>query len=116
MVKDDDLEAARDFYRDRLGLIELWQDDSQSSIGMRFVESDAEILLHTMDLPVHVEVTYLIDNVEHTVKELKAHGTKVVREPFHITIGKCAAFEDPSGNVVSILDMTRGPRPTLAKP
>ncbi|OGO52506.1 MAG: hypothetical protein A2148_08380 [Chloroflexi bacterium RBG_16_68_14] len=110
MVRVDDLDQARDFYRDRLGLIELWRDDSEPAVGMRFPESDAEIVLHMMELPQRIEVHYLVDSVERSIGELRAHGVKVVRQPFDVAIGKCAVFLDPFGNAVSILDMTKGPR------
>ena len=111
MVKVGDLDSARDFYRDQLGLIEHWRQDS--SVGMRFPENDAEIVLHTFDLSPRREVNYLVENVERSLQELKTHGVKVVNEPEEIEIGKWAAFEDPFGNVVCILDMTKGPLPTL---
>jgi lactoylglutathione lyase len=115
MVRVDDLERARCFYVERLGLSERWRDDSQPSIGMGFPDSDAELVLHTMDLPFRIEVTYLVDDVVASINELKAQGVQVVREPFEIPIGKCAVFNDPSGNEVSILDMTKGPRAPMSR-
>ncbi len=36
-----------------------------------------------------------------------------LREPtFDVAIGKGAVLEDPFGNVLCLLDMSRGPRPT----
>jgi catechol 2,3-dioxygenase-like lactoylglutathione lyase family enzyme len=58
MVKVDNLGQARDFYRDRLALNELWRDDSQPAIGMGFPESNADIVLHMMDLPARIDVYY----------------------------------------------------------
>jgi predicted enzyme related to lactoylglutathione lyase len=105
MVKVNDLNQARDFYRDRLGLAELWRDDSQPAIGMGFPESDAEIVL-----PARIDVHYLVDDVERSVHELRQRGVHIVKEPFDIPIGKCAVLLDPFGNSVSILDMSKGPR------
>ena len=110
MIRVGDLDTARDFYRDHLGLVELWRDDSEPAIGMGFPESDAEIVLHSIDLPARVDVTYLVEDVERSIRELRAGGAEVVREPFDIAIGKCATFLDPFGNEISILDMTKGPR------
>ena len=110
MVRVNDLDQARDFYRDRLGLAELWRDDSQPAIGMGFPESDAEIVLHLMDLPARIDVHYLVDDVERSVHELREQGVHIVQEPFDIPIGRCAVLLDPFGNSVSILDMSKGPR------
>ena len=110
MVKVDDLNQARDFYRDRLGLSELWHDDSQPAIGLGFPESDAEIVLHLMDLPAHIHVHYLVDDVERSVRELRQQGVYIAEEPFDIPTGKCAVLLDPFGNAISILDMSKGPR------
>jgi predicted enzyme related to lactoylglutathione lyase len=110
MVKVNDLEQARDFYRDRLGMTELWRDDSEPAIGMGFPESDAEIVLHLMDLPAGINVHYLVDDVERSVRELRVQGVRIVEEPFNIPIGKCAVLSDPFGNRLSILDMSKGPR------
>lgn len=110
MVKVDNLDQARDFYRDRLGLSELWRDDSQPAIGMGFPESDAEIVLHLMHLSARIDVHYLVDDVDRSVHELREQGVHIVEEPFDIPIGKCAVLLDPFGNAVSILDMSKGPR------
>ncbi len=88
MIKVDDLGAARDFYRDRLGLAELWRDDSQPAIGMGFPESDAEIVLHRMDLPNPIDVHYLVNDVDRSVRVLREQGVRIVQEPFDIPVGR----------------------------
>jgi catechol 2,3-dioxygenase-like lactoylglutathione lyase family enzyme len=110
MVKVEDLDQAREFYRDRLGLVELWRDDSEPAIGMGFPESDAEIVLHRMDLPARIDVHYLVDDVDGSVDELREQGVHIVQGPFDIPIGRCAVLLDPFGNTVSILDVSKGRR------
>jgi hypothetical protein len=44
--------------------------------------------------------------------KLRRKGCLVLEEPFDIAIGKCAVIQDQLGNMWSILDMSKGPRPT----
>jgi lactoylglutathione lyase len=108
MIYVDDLEAATSYYVHVFGLRPLWRDDE--SVGLRFPETDAEIVLHTKpDLPSKVEVHYLVDNVIAAVHILKEQGCSILVDPFDITIGKCAVIQDPFGVRLCILDMTKGP-------
>lgn len=108
MLRVDDLEAAARYYTDVFGLKRSWQDNT--SVGMLMPETDAEIVLHTTDIPKDVSVHYLVDDVIAAVNELRAKGCTVRAEPFDIVIGKCAVLEDLFGNVIAILDMTKGAR------
>lgn len=109
MVRVDDLDAATDFYAAALGLHPLWRDET--SVGMGLPETDAEVVLHTMDLPRDWSVHYLVDDVRALVRSWREAGRPVCRQPFEIPIGWCAALTDPFGNPICILDMTNGPRP-----
>lgn len=80
------------------------------SVGMAMAETDAEVVLHTMDLPRDAGVHYLVDDVPEAVAAAAAQGCVVRTPPFDIVIGKCAVLEDPFGNTLSILDMSKGPR------
>jgi lactoylglutathione lyase len=108
MLRVDDLETAAQYYADVFGLKRLWQD--ADSIGMGMPETDAEIVLHTMDIPKDVSVHYLVDDVVAAVDELRQKGCTIRVEPFDVVIGKCAVLIDPFGNVLTILDMTKGAR------
>jgi len=108
MVRVDDLDAASRFYTQAFGLHPLWRDES--SVGMGLPETDAEVVLHTLDLPPERSVYYLVDDVRAVVADWQG---RVARAPFEIAIGWCAVLEDPFGNAVGILDMTKGPRPTV---
>ncbi len=109
MVKVSDLEAAVKFYSRVFGLKPLWQDDG--AVGMRFADSDAEVVLHTnQEIPVDVDVNYLVENVLSDVENYRQNGCEIVVEPFDIPIGKCAVVKDPFGIVHSILDLSKGLR------
>ncbi|MFF5291183.1 VOC family protein [Paractinoplanes globisporus] len=108
MVRVDDLDAASRFYGRMLGLRELWRDEA--SVGMGLPETDAEVVLHTMDLPAGQSVHYLVDDVRASVASWREDGLDVRVEPFEIVVGWCAVLADPFGNAVCILDLTKGTR------
>jgi catechol 2,3-dioxygenase-like lactoylglutathione lyase family enzyme len=111
MIYVDRLEPAVAFYSRVLGLRPLWRDER--SVGMGFPQTDAEIVLHNdASLPTKVDVHYLVDDVEEAVAHLRNAGCAVLVEPFDIAIGKCTVIRDPFDITLSILDMSRGPRPT----
>ncbi|WP_328474278.1 VOC family protein [Actinoplanes sp. NBC_00393] len=108
LVRVPDLTAAADFYTGVFGLRPLWRD--ASSVGMGMPDTDAEVVLHTMDLPADRSVHYLVDNVPDAVRTCQSAGCVVREPPFEIAIGLCAVVQDPFGNVVCLLDMSKGPR------
>jgi predicted enzyme related to lactoylglutathione lyase len=109
MVRVDDLDAASAFYTRVGGLRPVWRDES--SVGMGLPESDAEVVLHTMDLPRERSVHYLVDDVRAAVSAWQAAGCGVREPPFEIAVGWCAVLADPFGNELSILDLSKGTRP-----
>lgn len=109
MVKVDDIDTARDFYLRVFGMLPAWRD--ATSAGLKFPESDAEVVLHNIaSIPARVDVTYLVDDVVAAVAALTAEGCAIAAAPFDVAIGKCAVIADPFGTPLTIIDMTKGPR------
>jgi predicted enzyme related to lactoylglutathione lyase len=108
MVRVDDLAPAVDFYTRVLGLRELWRDASSAGLGMP--ETDAEVVLHTMDLPPDRGVHYLVDDVPAAVATCERQGCVVQEPPFEIAVGRCAVLTDPFGNTICLLDLSQGLR------
>ncbi len=110
-----DVEAVAAFYV-RLGFEEHLrlpgQDGSAGFIGLR--RDGAELAVTTEDSPRMLagvepgrgprhELFVYVDDVDHTVSELHAGGTSVLREPTDMPWGERVAFvADPEGNVVSL--------------
>ena len=105
MVPVPDLDAGVSFYERVFGLAVNWRDEV--SVGMRLPESDTEVVLNNEGI---TGVHYLVDDVPRAVGAAVGGGCTVVVEPFDIVIGKCAVIEDPFGNRVPVLDMTKGAR------
>ena len=99
-----DLEAALAFYRDALGHHLNWR--TATSAGLRMPNSDAEIVIHTEGRPPEVDL--LVDSVESAAQRFVASGGRIVTGPFDIAIGKCAVVADPWGNILVMLDLTKG--------
>jgi lactoylglutathione lyase len=109
MIRVDRLAVAAAYYRDVFGLRPNWSDDV--SIGLKFAESDTEIVLHNdPNIPSSIEVYYLVRDVIDEVKSYTEKGCELIVAPFDIRIGKCAVIKDPFGARLCILDMTKGCR------
>jgi predicted enzyme related to lactoylglutathione lyase len=99
-----DLDEALAFYRDRLGHELVWR--SETAAGLRLAEGGGEIVLQT-ERPEQ-ETNLLVASVEEALESFVAAGGGVVAGPFDIQIGKCAVVRDPFGNVLVMLDMSKG--------
>jgi predicted enzyme related to lactoylglutathione lyase len=99
-----DLEAGLAFYRNQLGHELIWR--TETAAGLRLPESDAELVLQTEDQ--RQEVDFLVDSADHAAKLVEQAGGKVTIPPFDIQIGRCVVLEDPWGNPLVLLDMSKG--------
>ena len=107
----DDVEAARKFYADTLGL-EVSEENGMLSLHLG---GGAEVLAYPKPNHVPAEFTVLnfpVDDVEATVDELTANGVTFERydgspqDAKGIMRGQgpdIAWFRDPAGNVMSVL-------------
>ena len=102
----DDLDRGVAAYTAAFGLVERWRDGSSVALGMP--GTDAELVLHTLDIPRDFGVHYLVDDARAAAPT----GFAVEVPPFPVAIGWCAVFRDPFGNPVCVIDMRAGPRAT----
>ena len=100
-----DLGEAVSFYRDRLGHELIWR--TGTAAGLRLPETDAELVLHTeATRPPAAEL--LVTAVPEAVARFTAAGGTLAFGPFDIQIGRCAVVQDPWGNHLVLLDMSKG--------
>ena len=112
MLFVSDLEGSANFYRDILGLRQVWNDQEHGMIGFTFQESDLEVVIHSDSSIPNPSVSFLVKNVEEFCEEYKKKGYNVVKEPFEVRCGKYAVLADPDGNELPIIDLTKfGNRP-----
>jgi catechol 2,3-dioxygenase-like lactoylglutathione lyase family enzyme len=106
-----DLERAKIFYADKLGL----KPDEERPEGLRYRCGDGEFLLFESSgepSGVHTQLGWHVDDVEATVAELRANGVvfeeydlpglKTVDGIAEIAGGKGAWFKDSEGNLLAI--------------
>ena len=99
-----DLDEGLAFYRDQLGHQLVWRTDT--AVGLRMPDSDAEIVLQTeRDEP---ETDLKVDSADAAAARIVAAGGKVIMPPFDIQIGRCVVVEDPWGNKMVMLDYSKG--------
>jgi len=103
LLKAPSLDAAVDFYGERLGHALIWRGDTAA--GFALPETDAELVVHTQTGP---ETDLLVDDVNEAHARLLSAGATSIVAPFDIAIGRCAVVKDPFGNVLTILDQSKG--------
>lgn len=99
-----ELEAGLAFYRDRLGHELIWR--TETAAGLRLPEADTELVLQTEEQ--RQEVDFLVDSADQSAAVLEQSGGKVIVPPFDIQIGRCVVVEDPWGNPLVLLDISKG--------
>ncbi len=100
----EDLDAALAFYRDQLGHELIWR--TVEAAGLKLPRGEAELVLHTDKRPFEADL--MVDSVPIAVERFVQAGGQLVQGPFEIRIGRCAVLEDPWGNKVVILDISKG--------
>jgi catechol 2,3-dioxygenase-like lactoylglutathione lyase family enzyme len=104
-VRVPDLEQGLEFYRDGLGHEVVWRNDAIGQAGLRLPESDTEIVLAT---ELDYAPSWLVTSADEAAARMQAVGGRTVAAPFDIPVGRCAVVEDPFGNVLVLLDLSKG--------
>ena len=99
-----DLEAGLAFYRDKLGHELIWR--TATAAGLRLPETDAELVIQTEEQ--RQEIDFLVDSADEAARFIEQAGGAVIVPPFDIQIGRCVVVEDPWGNPLVLLDMSKG--------
>ena len=99
-----DLEAGLAFYRDRLGHELIWR--TPTAAGLRMREGDAEIVIQT-ERP-SLEANVRVDSADDAARRIVDAGGSIAVPPFDIQIGRCVVANDPFGNRLVLLDMSKG--------
>jgi predicted enzyme related to lactoylglutathione lyase len=102
LIPVPDLARGIAFYRDQLGHKLLWQRETQA--GLQMSDTDTEIVLNTDNLG---ETDLLVESAQSAFTQLLARGCKQIDAPFEIAVGWCAVVEDPFGNRIGFLDLSK---------
>ena len=101
VVRVPDLKDGLAFYCARLGHPLVWR--TADSAGLRL--GDTELVLSTTNGP---ETDLLVDSVVDACAEFVRVGGTVLVEPEAIPVGRVAVVQDPFGNRLTLVDLSRG--------
>ena len=100
-----DLDAGLRFYRDALGHRLVWRNDEIGQAALYLPGSETEIVLTTRQ---RYEPNWLVASADEAAREFEAAGGRVLYEPDDIPVGRLAVVADPFGNVLVLLDLSKG--------
>jgi len=100
-----DLDAGLRFYRDALGHELRWRHDELGQAGLRLPGTSTELVLST---ELKYEPDWLVDSADEAAAAIQAAGGRIVTEPFDIPVGRVAVVADPFGNVLVLVDLSKG--------
>ncbi|GEM_PF-142414 len=98
------LDAGLAFYRDGLGHSLNWR--TGTAAGLRMADTETEIVLQ-MERPV-MEPNLLVHSADAAAAVFVEAGGTMIVPPFDIQIGRCAVVQDPWGNSLVLLDLSKG--------
>jgi len=104
-IRVPDLDAGLGFYRDRLGHELRWRNDEMGQAGLGLPGGDSEIVLTTQE---RYEPNWLVSSADEAAKVIEAAGGRILAGPEEIPVGKLVVVEDPFGNVLVLLDLSKG--------
>ena len=107
MYRVKDLEKAKEFYQDVLGLKKVWEDKDARMVGFMFDQSDSEVVIHANQEIPKFDYSYLVENVVEFCEGYKKRGYKPLLEPIDVRSGKYAVLQDDDGNEIPIIDLTK---------
>jgi len=100
-----ELDEGLAFYVEHLGHRMTWRNDAIGQAGVALPESDAEIVLTTEH---GYEPNWLVEDVAAAAAAFVAGGGDVLAEPVDIPVGRVAVVRDPFGNVLVLVDLSKG--------
>ena len=100
-----DLDEGIAFYVEHLGHALLWRNNNIGAAGIALPESSTEIVLTTQQ---QYEPNWLVHSVDAAAAVFEAAGGRVVAPAVDIPVGRVAVVEDPFGNVLVLIDLSKG--------
>jgi predicted enzyme related to lactoylglutathione lyase len=106
-----DLDAGLDFYQNSLGHRLLWRNDAIGQAGLGLAGSDTEIVLTTRQ---RYEPDWLVASLDEAIAAVRAGAGTVLDGPFDIPVGRAVVLQDPFGNALVLVELSRGRYVTTA--
>jgi hypothetical protein len=99
-----DLGASLNLYRDGLGFTELWR-EGDSTAALSLPGSEAQIMLDANDPTAPPGPMFVVDSVE-AFHASRPDALTVLEEPSEIPGGFLAAYQEPGGAAIYVLDQS----------
>ena len=104
----NDMDESIKFYSEVMG----FEIDSQYDLGpagtITLMKGEGDTMIELIKNPVDetgmFSVGMDVEDIDATVKELKAKGAKITMEPMQITVGTLAFLEDPNGVRIALIE------------
>ena len=93
------------FYADALGHRLIWRNDTIRQAGLALPNGDSELVLTTTR---RYEPNWLVDDVPTAITAFTQSGGTVVTAPIDIPVGRAAVVQDPFGNPLVLVDLSKG--------
>jgi len=100
-----DLDAGLEFYVRRLGHELRWRNDEIGQAAVALPESDTEVVLTTRQ---GYEPNWLVHSADEAAGAFERAGGTVLAPPIDIPVGRVAVVRDPFGNVLVLIDLSKG--------
>jgi predicted enzyme related to lactoylglutathione lyase len=104
-VRVPDLDSGLRFYRDVLGHELRWRHDGLGQAGLALADSDTEIVLSTR---LGYEPDWLVASADEAARVVVSAGGTMIAGPSDIPVGRVAVVADPFGNVLVLVDLSKG--------
>jgi len=100
-----DLDSGLRFYRDALGHELRWRNDEIGQVALALPDADTELVLST---ELGYEPNWLVESADDAARAFTSAGGTILSGPFDIPVGRVAVVADPFGNVLVLLDLSKG--------
>lgn len=100
-----DLDAGVTFYADVLGHSLKWRNDELGQVGLQLPDGESELVLTTQH---GYEPNWLVDSADAAAAVFVENGGRVLGAPFDIPVGRVGVVADPFGNVLVLVDLSKG--------
>jgi predicted enzyme related to lactoylglutathione lyase len=82
-----------------------WRNDEIGAAGLALPDGGTEIVLTTR---LRYEPNWLVASADQAADAVEAAGGRIIVEPEDIPVGRVAVVADPFGNVLVLLDLSKG--------
>jgi predicted enzyme related to lactoylglutathione lyase len=104
-VRVPDLDRGLRFYQDALGHKLKWRNDDIGQAGLWMPQTDTEVVLSTQ---MDYAPNWLVASADEAAREIAGNGGRMLDGPFDIPVGRVAIVADPFGNVLVLIDLSKG--------